>query len=122
MGAKPGLAHVWGVRQGSTLGTDNYEDNQGEEVGCTTYSSDLERRLQELERQCDSLRRENAHLRSLLGLSTPEAVASQLPNAVPLRPSKVNGKSPAREKITLFRSLFRGRDDVFAKRWACIRF
>ncbi len=29
----------------------------------------------------------------------------------------VTGGSPAADKITLFRSLFRGRDDVFAKRW-----
>ena len=30
----------------------------------------------------------------------------------------VTERSPAREKVTLFRSLFRGRDDVYPKRWA----
>ena len=29
----------------------------------------------------------------------------------------VTGRSPARDKIALFRSLFRGRDDVYPKRW-----
>jgi|SRR5665648_154011 len=31
--------------------------------------------------------------------------------------SNVNGKSDPEEKIMLFRSLFKGRDDVYAKRW-----
>jgi len=33
------------------------------------------------------------------------------------RQGPVNEHSPAREKIALFRSLFRGRDDVYPKRW-----
>ena len=32
-------------------------------------------------------------------------------------PSEVNDRSPAAEKIALFRSLFRGRDDVYPRRW-----
>ncbi len=34
-----------------------------------------------------------------------------------LRDGQVTERSPAREKVTLFRSLFRGRDDVYPKRW-----
>lgn len=82
------------------------------EVGDTTVASDMERRLRELERECADLRRENAYLRSRLGTPAPEP-----PVAVPVMSPTVDGKSPAKEKIALFRSLFRGREDVFAKRW-----
>ncbi|HEX5864508.1 MAG TPA: hypothetical protein VF014_09700 [Casimicrobiaceae bacterium] len=34
-----------------------------------------------------------------------------------LAPSRTTTASPATEKIALFRSLFRGRDDVFPRRW-----
>jgi len=80
-------------------------------------SSSLEQRLLELERECASLRRENAHLRSVLGLPAPEPSAPRLPDVVPPLQPKVHSKSPSHEKIALYRSLFRGRDDVFAKRW-----
>ncbi len=33
----------------------------------------------------------------------------------------VTNRSPTREKIALFRSLFRGREDVFPKRWENVR-
>jgi len=81
------------------------------------YTSNLELRLRELERECASLRSENAHLRALLGLSMPESLGTTAPPAAPSPQSTVTGKSAAHEKIALFRSLFRGRADVFAKRW-----
>ena len=36
---------------------------------------------------------------------------------MPPRAGPVSKRSPAREKIALFRSLFRGREDVYPKRW-----
>ena len=36
---------------------------------------------------------------------------------MPLPAAPVTGRSPARDKIALFRSLFRGREDVYPKRW-----
>ena len=52
-----------------------------------------------------------------------EARLAALESSVPTsleesqRQGPVNEHSPAREKIALFRSLFRGRDDVYPKRW-----
>ena len=65
------------------------------------------------ETECDDLKRlriENARLRSLLaqhGIAIDESVPS-----VPQKPSL-----SLEEKVNLFRSLFQGREDVFARRW-----
>ena len=74
-------------------------------------------RLQELER-------ENAELRAQLGisLSAPqdEASANLDERSVPVpgqMPETVHMYSPPEEKIALFRALFRGREEVFARRW-----
>src|SRR3990172_132607 len=68
-------------------------------------------------RKCDSLRRENARLIALLEAHRIEWRASA-PDPVEVR---VDGTEPsplsADEKIALFRSLFRGRADVYALRW-----
>ena len=73
--------------------------------------------------EIESLRAENERLRGLLGLTgerdaePPTAWEPTLfaPVAVP-RPVVDRRSSPA-EKIGLFRSLFAGRDDVYALRW-----
>ena len=70
-----------------------------------------------LRRKCFHLEQENARLRSLLedhGIAS-EAVAKQ-----PQRPAEQTSdtlKLSTAEKIKLFRSLFRGREDVYALRW-----
>lgn len=75
--------------------------------------------LSELER----LRLENAALRQQLGLASAEAPIQSLgPSAeLPLedrsRPA-LDKASAAQDKVALFRSLFRGREDVYAVRWA----
>ena len=75
------------------------------------YCKQLERRVAELER-------ENAELRAQLGLSGTKAAASAPLAEVECSPSAtVHKYSAPNEKIQLFRSLFRGREDVFAKRW-----
>ena len=69
------------------------------------------------------LREENARLRSLLithGIRIPEAakLACETPQASNSAPEARNpGVATAEQRIALFRSLFRGRDDVYAIRW-----
>ena len=81
---------------------------------------DLERSQAEVER----LRRENQRLRQLLGLApddplpgerTPRPSATVLPLDQPNR--AVDARSSEAIRVALFRSLFRGRDDVYAVRW-----
>jgi hypothetical protein len=76
-----------------------------------------------------ALRSENQHLRSLLGLDK----ASRQQVTQPWEPTlfansdqvtlaeDINGDSPAEAKIALFRSLFAGREDVYALRWESAR-
>ena len=67
------------------------------------------------------LRDENARLRRLL--SVHSIPIPQLTPENPPPPKTVEMASPvdkeerARKRIALFRSLFRGRDDVYARRW-----
>jgi len=92
----------------------------------------LEAEIKRLAAECESLRNENTLLRQRLeaGLvthSTPAQPISPVPPAVsvpsgsPVHPAdavaSVTSSSPVAEKVALFRSLFRGRDDVYAKRW-----
>lgn len=69
---------------------------------------------QDLTARCERLEREIERLRSLLdlnGIAIPpaELISPKVPPAVS------HLKTP--EKIALFRSLFRGREDVYARRW-----
>lgn len=73
--------------------------------------------------EIESLRAENERLRGLLGLNGDREAAPPVAweptlfvPAVPLRPVVDRRSSPA-DKIGLFRSLFAGRDDVYAVRW-----
>lgn len=69
------------------------------------------------------LQGENARLRSLLiahGITIPETAKytfhpSQASNAAV--EARKPGVATAEQRIALFRSLFRGRDDVYAIRW-----
>ena len=83
--------------------------------------------LTALRAECEQLRAENAHLRSRLGLtetapspaklaSPPAAIAAAAPNSPDSR-APVTSDSPVAAKLALFRSLFRGREDVYAVRW-----
>ena len=75
-----------------------------------------------LEEENERLRAENERLRGMLGLppgpilDTASAEAPRLfPEVDPL--PQVDGRSPVKEKIELFRALFRGREDVYACYW-----
>jgi hypothetical protein len=70
--------------------------------------------------ELDQLRRESARL---IGLLEAHGIAWRSSRPAPTEPAPVaeaapaKGPSSTREKVTLFRSLFRGRDDVYALRW-----
>lgn len=72
--------------------------------------------------ECERLREENARLRQLLALGErdwkPVDSAAGANCAIALPPASPKRSEPSVvEKIALFRSLFRGRDDVYAVRW-----
>ena len=84
-----------------------------------TDQNTLAEHLKSAQEERDRLRAENARLRAMLGIqdsiskepspdSIPIVDASDRRIAVPTTPEK---------KISLFRSLFRGREDVYAIRW-----
>src|SRR5271166_3659857 len=66
------------------------------------------------------LRDENARLRRLLSVHSipiPILVPENSPAQKPAEPAPVDKEERARKRIALFRSLFRGREDVYARRW-----
>ncbi|MDF9408596.1 DEAD/DEAH box helicase family protein [Pelotomaculum isophthalicicum JI] len=77
----------------------------------------------------NSLKEEIMSLKAQLGIIEPQVVPGEIPNYIS-EPEifnnefagktlqlNVNSKSDSVEKIKLFMSLFKGRDDVYAKRW-----
>ncbi len=88
---------------------------------------DWEKLCKELQLRIAELEKENRELRCRLGL--PEAnrsIAAESPKPdAPIPPiapvSSVHMRSTPEEKIHLFRSLFRGREDVFARRWYSVQ-
>lgn len=66
------------------------------------------------------LREENARLRRLLAVHSipiPQLPAENPPTKTVESVPRVDKEERARQRIALFRSLFRGREDVFARRW-----
>ena len=67
------------------------------------------------------LREENARLRRALtvhGISIPPLSPPNSPPAKAVEAVRLESKEDrARKRIALFRSLFRGREDVYARRW-----
>jgi hypothetical protein len=67
------------------------------------------------------LREENARLRRLLAVHSIPIPQLAPENPALTKPvemaSPVDREERARQRITLFRTLFRGREDVYARRW-----
>ncbi|MBS3909088.1 MAG: hypothetical protein KGZ93_05620 [Actinobacteria bacterium] len=89
---------------------------------------DLQLQLDAALAECARLRAENSRLKTLLGLAETEAVSpaeslpheQKAPEIIVLQQGNlftVTNRSSTEEKIALFRSLFRGREDVYAVRW-----
>ncbi|HXY45503.1 MAG TPA: hypothetical protein VEH29_15045 [Acidimicrobiales bacterium] len=95
--------------------------------------TDQARTTEDLLRRVVDLERENERLRGLLRLYAParrEPVRVYEPRLVPVEPlsdqraehlRSVTRSSPSGEKLALYRSLFIGRDDVYALRWESAR-
>ncbi len=77
---------------------------------------DSTQELEQLRRQNLLLSEENERLRGLLGPGAMVEPPSAAPSSVILG-SEVTAASPAEVKIELFKGLFRGRADLYAKRW-----
>ncbi len=77
-----------------------------------TSSDDIKIRLKEALAECARLRKENERLRALFGIKAEEPTSCFTSPSPP-----VTNDSPPDAKIALFRSLFRGRDDVYPVRW-----
>jgi hypothetical protein len=84
---------------------------------------DLQIQLQKVLEECASLREENERLKKLLGLLPEDLATTSKPTILePLirydatRPPVTND-SPIEDQVALFRSLFRGREDIYAVRW-----
>jgi len=71
--------------------------------------------------ECTWLREENARLRQLLTEHNIQIPPAQLASRLSVKAVEVlspeDRKGRARKRITLFQSLFRGREDVYARRW-----
>jgi superfamily II DNA or RNA helicase len=78
----------------------------------------LSEKLARLTNECERLRQENSRLHALLNQPTarsPGSVAAADKPTILAETAKPELSVP--EKITLFRSLFRGRNDIYAVRW-----
>lgn len=79
----------------------------------------IQERLKTVQEECRRLRDENAELRAMLGInqSPPKEPVPQAVQVPHLSSATRSGVCTPEEKISLFRNLFRGREDVFAIRW-----
>lgn len=81
----------------------------------------LKAELEKAVAECERLREENALLRLRVGQATDvrdsNAHQSSAHNKSIKTPAFVTAESRPELKVSLFRSLFRGRDDVYALRW-----
>ena len=69
------------------------------------------------------LREENARLQRLLavhGIPIPQAALEKPAPAKAVEAAPVDKDERARKRVALFRSLFRGREDVYAQRWESV--
>lgn len=87
---------------------------------------DWEVRYRELQKCVEELENENRELRHRLGLAEPttheqadQQSVCEISVTAPV--PAVHMRSTPEEKIRLFRSLFRGREDVYARRWYSVQ-
>lgn len=85
--------------------------------GATIASADdIDREIAALKDRLTRLDRERSELSDRLN-ALEYARARDSTNQQPLLGARVTAASPTAEKIALFRSLFRGREEVFPRRW-----
>jgi len=78
-------------------------------------------RVESADAECRRLREENARLRQILTKHNISISPVEPAGRPPIKAAEVlsreDRKEQAQKRITLFRSLFRGREDVYARRW-----
>ncbi len=78
----------------------------------------VEEQLKLARDECEWLRRENTRLRLLVQLDTQATIQINDPNSKPISDTLIAPSDLlANDKIALFRSLFKGREDIYALRW-----
>jgi hypothetical protein len=84
-----------------------------------TNQNNLENLLRSTQKKCERLREENTRLRAMLGIqkSTPGELSQTVIPVEIISESRSAGPPAPERKITLFRTLFRGREDIYAVRW-----
>ena len=83
-------------------------------MGSDKNSQELRAALRQIER----LRAENEALRQALNATSPKVPQAERPLGEISDPAPpVHQRSPAATKVALFRSFFRGREDVYPLRW-----
>jgi superfamily II DNA or RNA helicase len=86
-------------------------------------TEDLREQLNKALHECARLKAENDRLRRVLGHfpgkepSTPDSLLSETSHPIIQTDIEITNDSPSKDKIALFRSLFRGREDVYPIRW-----
>ena len=77
-------------------------------------------RFESPEQENERLRDENARLRRLLGvhgIPIPAPTPDQRTTPIIETEPTIDREERARRRVALFRSLFRGREDVYARPW-----
>src|SRR6266478_2929820 len=91
-------------------------------VGFVDSDEILKAELKKAEAECERLRKENARLRLRIGEAPDKHnqssnQSSAHDNKKAQAPATVTNDSRPELKVSLFKSLFRGREDVYAARW-----
>jgi superfamily II DNA or RNA helicase len=82
--------------------------------------TDIQTQYDLLLKQCESIRKENEELKSLLrrhGIAFQQEKADEAADQVYSSVTFPNVKLSLDERVSLFQTLFKGREDVFARRW-----
>lgn len=88
-----------------------------------TLEQQLRLQLDRALMECERLKKENVALKKQLGLLSREIpsklqiYSNEMKVTITHAHSRINNYSSPEEKIAVYRSIFRGREDVFAKRW-----
>lgn len=80
----------------------------------------LQEKLDAALQECDQLRIENHYLKDLIrqaGITLPYSKTEPDKSSAGSNLKTINNESLAELKVALFRSLFRGREDIYPVRW-----
>lgn len=79
--------------------------------------SEFSQRIRQLEEECKKLKKENAELLEKLAQTEHKKTQEKTVSTSESASSQISAQSCTKEKIALFLSLFRGREDIYPERW-----